>query len=499
MKSYILVSALTVAFAFVVASSAVIHIPGDYPTIQEGIDACAESDTVMVADGIYFENVVINTPISLIGENRDGVVIDGSNIGDVVFVDTSDVYLHNFTVRNSGDDYYDSGIELSFANNCTIDYCRFDSNYSGLLLYGSSYNIISRCTFFVNDNGIRFFESDSGPTPDNQGNILRNNIIENSATFGIYFEHTGEPHHFDNLLMGNRISGNDLGVSSKMAQDNVFAFNDIVVNDGYGISHSMCLGGGDNNQFFQNNFVSNNNNSVQAMDAGGGLDYWYDNDENRGNYWSDYIGPDNDGDGIGDIPYAIDGNESFDQFPLMEPLYAAITGSVGDGLEPIEDVFVEVIGTDFSDFTGPYGGFSFDSLGAGMYDIFFGHPAFRETTVVAIPATLDQVTNIIVTLDYQTEIDEKKSFMPADFALFQNYPNPFNARTVIEYALPYTAIVTVEIFDILGCRVETLVQREQAAGHYLIEWNAIGKTSGVYFCRIQSGKLSETRRLVLLK
>ncbi|MEE9554924.1 MAG: NosD domain-containing protein [candidate division Zixibacteria bacterium] len=499
MKRSILIFAIYIGAFYSSASATVIHVPGDYPTIQEGIDACMENDTVMVADGIYFENIVINKRMSLIGESRDGVIIDGSDTGDVIFVDTLDVYVSSLAVRNSGVGYYDSGIELSFANNCTIDYCRFDSNYSGLLLIGSSYNIISRCVFFLNDNAIRFFESDSEPTPNNQGNIIRNNIIENSASFGILLEHTGEPHHLSNLVVGNRISSNDMGISSIMAQDNIFAYNDIVVNSGYGIFHSMCLGGGDNNQFHQNNFISNNDNSVQAADYGGGIDFWFSPDNERGNYWSDYTGPDQNGDGIGDIPYAIDGNESFDQFPLMEPLFATISGVVGDGLEPVEDVFVEVIGTDFFDFTGPYGGFSFDSLGAGIYDIFFGHPAFRETTVVAVPTTLDQVTNIAVTLDYQTEIDGKESIKPVNFIFFQNYPNPFNAQTTIEYDLPWDAFVTVEIFDILGGKVATLFNEKQTAGYYQIEWKAIGKSSGIYFCRFQSGKYGETRRLVLLK
>ncbi len=98
-----------------------------------------------------------------------------------------------------------------------------------------------------------------------------------------------------------------------------------------------------------------------------------------------------------------------------------------------------------------------------------------------------------------TSVDESAGSLAPGILLYQNYPNPFNAQTVIEYALPYTAIVTVEIFDIIGRRVAILVNEEKPAGYHRIEWNAIGETSGVYFCRIQAGKLSEARRLVLLK
>ncbi len=102
--------------------------------------------------------------------------------------------------------------------------------------------------------------------------------------------------------------------------------------------------------------------------------------------------------------------------------------------------------------------------------------------------------------DRQTGAEEVNSaVLPHQLQLLQNYPNPFNSSTTIEYALPQDAEVTIEIYDILGRRVETLVQEEQQAGYHQVVWDASDHSSGLYFYRIQAGEYAETRKMVLLK
>jgi len=79
------------------------------------------------------------------------------------------------------------------------------------------------------------------------------------------------------------------------------------------------------------------------------------------------------------------------------------------------------------------------------------------------------------------------------------YPNPFNSSTIIEYSLPEAVEVSVEIFDLLGRKVQTLVKGKQDAGIYSITWDAGDQASGVYFYRITAGEFVQTRRMVLLK
>jgi hypothetical protein len=88
---------------------------------------------------------------------------------------------------------------------------------------------------------------------------------------------------------------------------------------------------------------------------------------------------------------------------------------------------------------------------------------------------------------------------PHEFFISQNYPNPFNATTVIHYSLPDPSNVAIEIYDLLGRRVETLMQGEQPAGYHQIIWDAGDKSSGMYFYRIQAGEYTEMKKMVLLK
>ncbi len=89
--------------------------------------------------------------------------------------------------------------------------------------------------------------------------------------------------------------------------------------------------------------------------------------------------------------------------------------------------------------------------------------------------------------------------VPASFSLSQNYPNPFNPTTTIGYEVPVRAHVTIVAYDILGRRVETLVDGEQQPGHYEVTFNASRLPSGVYFYRLQAGNFSETRKFSFVK
>ncbi len=99
--------------------------------------------------------------------------------------------------------------------------------------------------------------------------------------------------------------------------------------------------------------------------------------------------------------------------------------------------------------------------------------------------------------------------LPKEFALSQNYPNPFNPTTNIKYALPVDSRVTMEIYNVIGQKVRTLVSDNQAAGYHAIEWNSTGTSgqqlgSGVYFLHLSArgvdgASFNEIRKLLLLK
>ena len=89
--------------------------------------------------------------------------------------------------------------------------------------------------------------------------------------------------------------------------------------------------------------------------------------------------------------------------------------------------------------------------------------------------------------------------LPKTYSLSQNYPNPFNPTTVINYSLPRRSFVTLTIYDDLGRQVQTLVDNEQSAGNYSVDFNASSLPSGTYFYRIQAGTYTQTKKLLLLK
>jgi hypothetical protein len=87
----------------------------------------------------------------------------------------------------------------------------------------------------------------------------------------------------------------------------------------------------------------------------------------------------------------------------------------------------------------------------------------------------------------------------SDYSLSQNYPNPFNPSTNIQFSLPQSGYVKLEIFSVTGERVDVLISEELNAGKYNYEWNGSDLTSGIYFYRFNAGSFVETRKMILLK
>jgi hypothetical protein len=93
---------------------------------------------------------------------------------------------------------------------------------------------------------------------------------------------------------------------------------------------------------------------------------------------------------------------------------------------------------------------------------------------------------------------------PCKFALSQNYPNPFNQSTKIEFTLPNSRSVSLNIYDLLGRKVRTLVRENLSAGQKSVFWDGKDNSgneavSGVYFYQLRAGDFSESKKLILLK
>ena len=95
---------------------------------------------------------------------------------------------------------------------------------------------------------------------------------------------------------------------------------------------------------------------------------------------------------------------------------------------------------------------------------------------------------------------EWKAEIPQSMVLHQNYPNPFNPNTTINWQLAIGDHVELAIFNVLGEKVTTLINENQQAGSYQVNWNAGRFASGVYYCKLSSGSgLVKTRKMLLVK
>ncbi len=101
-------------------------------------------------------------------------------------------------------------------------------------------------------------------------------------------------------------------------------------------------------------------------------------------------------------------------------------------------------------------------------------------------------------------LEKMGGILPNTFALNQNYPNPFNSVTQITYSIPQQSYISLEIFDLTGAHVKTLVDEKQNSGLQTVQWDGTDKNgelvgTGVYFYQINSNIFSQTRKMVLIK
>jgi len=136
-----------------------------------------------------------------------------------------------------------------------------------------------------------------------------------------------------------------------------------------------------------------------------------------------------------------------------------------------------------------YGKYVEVNLGGGMYKI----QAFDLSNNLVWESS-PYATKTAGAVEATTE-----AALPNTFSLNQNYPNPFNPMTTVRYTIPNAMHVRLDIFNILGQNIQTLVDENQTAGEHSVLWNSEKFSSGIYFYRIRAGDAAETKKMILLK
>ena len=118
----------------------------------------------------------------------------------------------------------------------------------------------------------------------------------------------------------------------------------------------------------------------------------------------------------------------------------------------------------------------------------------RDTTIQILPED-----TLIINFSLTTSNSKIEPTILTNFKLFQNYPNPFNPNTTIDYYLPKTANTRINIYDISGKKVTTLINKRQNKGFHSIQFNGSKYASGIYYYQLLTNEFSEVKKMVLMK
>ena len=192
-------------------------------------------------------------------------------------------------------------------------------------------------------------------------------------------------------------------------------------------------------------------------------------------------------------------NQTGDSPAVSDLAYPAFTGYTA--LSPDNEV-VGIAGAGgqvLAEFSAPFA--DLNTAGAAMTVLasgFFDAANASEGNAFGLLAVLADGT--VIELATPTSIDGfAENGIPEKFNLEQNYPNPFNPSTTISYSLAKPSYVTIDIFDVTGKRIKTLVNKEQSSGNYSVRFEASMLSSGKYFYRIQTEEFNKTRMMTLIK
>jgi parallel beta-helix repeat protein len=283
--SSLLLSSLTLLQVPARAKQEIIRVPADYPTIQQAINAAVSGSIILVTNGTYYEHLVVNKTLTLIGQDKATTIIDGNKTGTVVYIKANNVTINGFTLWNGSE-----GVHLEQHNSTIISNNIITLNENrGILLNKSSNNLIDDNLILRNGNPLPGISSGGGIRLDlSNNNTIINNIVSWNVVYGVALTSS-----CFNLIVNNTIEKSAEGIA-------------------------IWNGGSKNNTIYHNNFIWNSIH-VEAHDTLP-LNFW--DDGTTGNYWDDYTGLDDGsngritGDGVGDtdLPHL-----GVDNYPLINP------------------------------------------------------------------------------------------------------------------------------------------------------------------------------------
>ena len=565
-----------------VANAKIINVPSDQPTIQAGIDAAIDGDTVLVAGGTYTGpgNVMITL-------KKKGIIVKSQNGPSNCIIDSQGTGYFGF-----GDTWSYEGLN-AIIEGFTIRNCAGPGFY---FYAGACPAIIENIIEFCGAGGITI----RGGSP-----IIRNNIIQNNEGSGIDCS-SNSAQIIANTIRGNR--------AEKGAGINLYSSSASIINNIISDNHAKTLGGGiyakkdtsriiintivhnssrsgagiyisESNQTLINNivtfskrYVALDGNNLEAWRSGNtAVTYSYSGGVLSGAIL--HVGFVNMGAacnvtitvyGLPDTTifvqsyerYSMDiecgvktGSDNLISYVYSDTDTLKIVSSLGVGYSSTRSLTLTSYGTG-----APAGGLMaiacdatiikncsfYDNDGGGYftaendssevdltgidgnvtsnpllnendYSLATGSPCIDkgipDTSGLNLPAVdingalriMDGNDDGVAVIDigayeYDNTADVKgNSEVISRFELFQNYPNPFNATTTIKFSIAVNGFVTLDVFDLLGKKITSIVNDVLTRGDYSVEFDGSGLSSGVYFFRLQMNEFVCNKKTLLLK
>jgi len=543
-----------IGMATALRSPGIINVPDDYPTIQAGINASVDGDTVLVADSTYFENINFNGKAITVASHFlidndsthiDSTIINGSlpsnpDSGSVVYFisgeDTTSV-LCGFTITGGIGTYNPFPVRFGGGIACFMSGAKIVHNYfennsliaSNIMSLGSAINagppgndsyIVIKHNI-IRNNYVLGGHHSSGAIDVTCNAIIDNNKLLNNLTEsntgncgeGIVCNSNGTSPKYayvsDNIIMHNQAFSTantaDGGLTAGLAvvnhyglvKNNIIRYNEVS-------AINRCYGPGmlleyttDTTLIILKNIIADND-YINGECWGGGISIY----EGGAKITNNTIVNNNASYGGGIHLY---NSSAFVENTIIWGNMA----SVGSGIH-LNNSTVDV---NYSDVQGGWtgtGNINTDPLfsdtlyhlGSGSPCIDAGHPSHSCNDSDLTRNDMGCYGGITDSLIYHITgliQDPNKDLFPKDYTLSQNYPNPFNPTTTIEFSIPKTVFVTLKIYNILGQEVATLVSEKLINGSYKYTWDAGHLASGVYYYKLEAGGFIKTNKLILMK
>lgn len=459
-------------FSSFISYSRIIKVPQDQPTIQAGIDASSDGDTVLVDSGTYYENlffrgknIVLTSRYYETGDLSfiTSTIINGSQPADadtascILIIDGEDstTIVQGFTITGgkgtSWKDEHSPGT-----------YCEGGGIFTAFSSPVIQNNIIIN-NEAINKTGLASAGGGGIRSGDGNPKILNNIIKDNKGRYG-----AGIVLNWCNAIVKNNIiagnsGGEDYGGGGiwlnkshgglRIIENNTIVYNHSVSDGGGILLYNSTAATIRNNIIFDN--TANTSPQISAR-SGATASVSYS-----------------------DVEGGWIGNGNINSDPIIDSLNFMLNIELSPCIDAGDS---NSIYNDPEDSSNP-GIAEIPSIGTVRNDMgAFGGPGRN-----LFP---EPITGLK---------DDSGLLLPKQFKLYQNYPNPFNPSTKIKFSLPESGFTSLKIFNILGLETVSLVDSYIPAGNYVIIFNASGLSSGVYFCRLNQKNYSETKKMLLLR